>query len=59
MDLTFISKTQEKTLNEYLDRRITDKKAQEIYKDRIMYLTGKSGTSFIEDTSFIIKEQIL
>ncbi len=51
----YIKNSGKKTLNEYLDRRITDEEAQTRYKHRIINLTGKSGTSFIEDTSFYHK----
>ena len=47
----FIKKEGKKNFNEYVSRRISDDEAIERYNDRIILLTGKKGTSFIEDTS--------
>jgi len=51
----YIKNSGDKSFIEYLDRRITDEEANIKYKDKIMKITGKSGSCFIEDTSFYHK----
>ena len=51
----YIKNSGNKSLKEYLDRRITDEEAQLKYADKIIKITGKSGDCFIEDTSFYHK----
>ena len=51
----YIKNSGNKSFKEYLDRRITDEEAHLRYNDRITKLTGKSGSCFIEDTSFFHK----
>ena len=41
-----------KLFKEYLNRRIDNKYAEDIYNNRIITITGKKGCGFIEDTSF-------
>lgn len=48
----YITNNGKKTFKEYLNRRIDNKYAEDIYNNRIVTITGKKGCGFIEDTSF-------
>ena len=49
--IILLKKRVKKKFTEYINRRISDKEALKIYRERIIILKGEKGTSFIEDTS--------
>ena len=51
----YVKNNGSKNIKEYINRRVDDNFIFQNYKDRIKIILGKSGSGFIEDTSFYHK----